>query len=91
VADALRRAHAALDALSDADFATDVLEARCRTAAEDHGWKAGDFFRPIRMAVTGRAVSPPLFGSMELLGRSRTLARLEIAAGRLSMDGGAAA
>jgi glutamyl-tRNA synthetase len=91
VADALRRAHAALDALSDADFAADVLEARCRTAAEDLGWKAGDFFRPMRMAVTGRAVSPPLFGSMELLGRSRTLARLEIAAGRLSMDGGAAA
>jgi glutamyl-tRNA synthetase len=38
--------------------------------------KAGDFFKPLRVAVTGRTVSPPLFASMELLGRDRVLARL---------------
>jgi glutamyl-tRNA synthetase len=36
------------------------------------------------MAVTGRSVSPPLFGSMELLGRERVLARLDLALGRLT-------
>ena len=48
-----------------------------------HGWKAGDFFRPLRVAITGRLVSPPLFGSMELLGRERTLARIDAALARL--------
>jgi len=47
------------------------------------GWKAGDFFRPLRVAITGRLVSPPLFGSMELLGRERTLARIAAAQARL--------
>jgi nondiscriminating glutamyl-tRNA synthetase len=76
---ALVRARSDLEALDDGDFAADVLESRLRAAAEEMGWKAGDFFRPIRLAVTGRAVTPPLFGSMELLGRERCLARLEAA------------
>jgi glutamyl-tRNA synthetase len=33
-------------------------------------------FGPVRIAVTGRKVSPPLFESIELLGRARTLRRL---------------
>ncbi|MEO6059032.1 MAG: glutamate--tRNA ligase, partial [Candidatus Limnocylindria bacterium] len=52
-------------------------------AADSHGWKAGDFFRPIRVAITGRMVSPPLFGSMELLGRDQSRARIEAALERL--------
>ena len=51
------------------------------------GWKPGDFFRPLRIAITGRSVSPPLFGSMELLGRERVLARLDAALGTASADG----
>jgi glutamyl-tRNA synthetase len=84
---AVAAARDALDALTDADFSADVLETRCRQVAEELGWKAGDFFRPLRMAVTGRAVSPPLFGSMELLGRYRVLARLDTAIGRLTSEG----
>ena len=38
-------------------------------------------FGPVRIAVTGRKVSPPLFESLELLGRDRSLARLAGAAG----------
>ena len=68
-ANALGRARAVLEALDPADFSADVIEARCRAAGEELGWKAGDFFSPLRVAITGRAVSPPLFGSMELLGR----------------------
>jgi glutamyl-tRNA synthetase len=80
---ALRVAREALAAVPEADFAAGELEAICRAAAEGHGWKAGDFFRPLRVAVTGRLVSPPLFGSMELLGRERTLSRIDAALARL--------
>lgn len=65
--------------LTDADWSEGVLEQRCRLVAEQVGWKAGDVFMPVRMAVTGRRISPPLFGSMELLGRERSLARMEAA------------
>jgi glutamyl-tRNA synthetase len=40
----------------------------------------------LRLAITGRGVSPPLFGSMELLGRDRVLARLEAALGKASLQ-----
>ena len=36
---------------------------------------------PVRVAVSGRTVSPPLYESIELLGRERTLARLAAARG----------
>jgi nondiscriminating glutamyl-tRNA synthetase len=83
---ALQAARQALSELSAADFAADELEARCRDEAERLAWKAGDFFRPLRMAITGRSVSPPLFGSMELLGRDRVLARLDAALGKASLQ-----
>jgi nondiscriminating glutamyl-tRNA synthetase len=81
---------AARDTLADltpADFAADLLEARCRVAAERLELKAGDFFRPLRIAITGRSVSPPLFGSMELLGRNRVLARIDGGLGKASLQG----
>lgn len=75
---------AAQAAFADApEWGADALEAVARAAAEAHGWKAGDFFRPIRVAITGRMVSPPLFGSMELLGRDQSRARIEAALERL--------
>jgi glutamyl-tRNA synthetase len=39
---------------------------------------------PIRLAVTGRSVGPPLFESLEALGRERTLARLRAALARVA-------
>jgi glutamyl-tRNA synthetase len=72
------------DALAEgADWSAEALETVARSAADALGWKAGDFFRPLRLAVTGKAVSPPLFGSMVLLGRQRTLARLDAALERV--------
>jgi glutamyl-tRNA synthetase len=47
------------------------------------GLKPRQAFGPVRVAVTGRRVSPPLFESIELLGRERTLARLARALGSL--------
>jgi glutamyl-tRNA synthetase len=78
-ADALARARDLLAELAPPDFAAEELERRCRDAAEAQGWKAGDFFKPIRVAITGRSVSPPLFGSMEMLGQERCLARIDAA------------
>ena len=86
-ATALQAARDALAELTAADFAADVLEGRCRQEAERLGWKAGDFFRPLRIAITGRSVSPPLFGSMELLGRDRVLARIDAALRKVSLQG----
>jgi glutamyl-tRNA synthetase len=42
----------------------------------ERGLGAKKAFQPVRLAVTGRLVSPPLFESMELLGRERSLARI---------------
>jgi glutamyl-tRNA synthetase len=57
------------------------IEATLRRLQEERGLKAKTAFQPIRLAITGRLVSPPLFESMELLGKARSLARLDRAAG----------
>jgi glutamyl-tRNA synthetase len=56
-----------------------TLEAILRKACDDLGWKPRDLFLPVRVAVTGSTVSPPLFESMALIGRDRCLARLHAA------------
>jgi glutamyl-tRNA synthetase len=56
-----------------------ALEAAGRKAAEDLGWKPGDLFTPLRVAVTMRRVSTPLFETMEILGREECLARIDAA------------
>ena len=48
-----------------------------KAKAEALGIKLGDFMMPIRMAVTGSRVSPPLIGSILVLGKERSLARIE--------------
>ena len=82
---ALQRASTVLGELEDADFSADVVEQRCREAANEAGMKAGDFFTPMRVAVTGRTVSPPLFDSLELLGRDRSLARIGMGLDKLAV------
>ena len=70
---------AASEALSSVpEWRTAEIEAALRAALVDGlGLKPKLAFGPVRVAVTGRRVSPPLFESLELLGRVRTLARLE--------------
>jgi glutamyl-tRNA synthetase len=74
---------AARDALvSTSSFAAADVEAALRAALVDGlGLKPRHAFGPVRVAVTGSTVSPPLFESIELLGRERTLARLNAALG----------
>jgi glutamyl-tRNA synthetase len=57
-------------------FEADELEPPLRALAETRGWKAGDLFMAIRVAVTGRTATPPLFDTLVALGRERTLERL---------------
>jgi glutamyl-tRNA synthetase len=81
---ALEGARTVLRDVGDPEFSADVLEPRFRAAADAAGMKAGDFFSPLRVAVTGRTVSPPLFASLELLGRDRSIARVELALSKLA-------
>jgi glutamyl-tRNA synthetase len=76
----LQAARDAIAAAGDADFTVERLEPLMRGLAEARGWKAGDLFMAIRVAISGRTATPPLFESMIALGRDRTLARLEKAA-----------
>ncbi len=62
------------------EWSTPAIEAGLRGALIDGlGLKPKVAFGPVRVAVSGRRVSPPLFESLELLGRDRTLARLDAA------------
>ena len=63
------------------------MEQALREAASSLGLKAGPFFTPIRVAVTGKTVAPPLFGTLMVLGRERVLARVDRAVGVLLADG----
>ncbi len=59
------------------EFGAAQLEADFRQAAEAAQVSVGSFFAPFRVAVTGKTVSPPLFESMEVLGREEVVARLD--------------
>jgi glutamyl-tRNA synthetase len=58
-------------------FEAEPMEQALRELAERAGLKPGPFFTPIRVAVTGKTVSPPLFGSIVALGQKRTIERLK--------------
>ena len=58
-------------------FEADELEPPLRALAETRGWKVGDLFMAIRVAVTGRTATPPLFDTIVALGQERTLERLD--------------
>ncbi len=73
----------ALAVLATAEFTHDGLEASLRAAAGEVGIKAGQMFEPIRVAVCGRKTAPPLFGTLEVLGRETCLERIAQAIGKL--------
>ena len=57
-------------------FNHQTLEAVLRDAAQEMGIKAGQMFQPIRVAVCGRKQAPPLFETLEVLGREKSLERI---------------
>jgi glutamyl-tRNA synthetase len=80
---ALRVLERAQEVLAQAEFSHDGLEAALRAAAEGLGIKAGQMFEPIRVAVCGRKTAPPLFGTVEALGRETCLRRIALAIEKL--------
>jgi glutamyl-tRNA synthetase len=70
--------------LPNVEFKHDPLDKALRAAAQDLGLKAGQMFQPIRVAVCGRKNAPPLFETLQVLGKQTTLRRIEQALGKLT-------
>jgi glutamyl-tRNA synthetase len=87
-AEALGAARATIAEVGRVSYEADELEPPLRALAEESGWKAGDLFMAIRVAVTGRTATPPLFDTLVALGYERTLARLDRAIEALSLAEG---
>jgi glutamyl-tRNA synthetase len=58
------------------------MEQAFRSLAASRGLGLGKVAQPVRVAVTGTTVSPPLFETIELLGKEKTLRRLDATLGR---------
>jgi len=58
---------------------SDIMEKAIRPLADELSMKAGPFFGVLRVAITGRTASPPLFQTMVVLGRARCMERLKAA------------
>jgi glutamyl-tRNA synthetase len=65
------------------EWNADALQDTIGVVGEQHGIKPGKAQGPIRVAITGRTVGPPLFQALELFGRERTLDRLRRARAKL--------
>jgi glutamyl-tRNA synthetase len=80
---------AAADSFASIDWSADAIQAAVVEAGRAAGVEQlGKAQAPVRLAVTGRSVGPPLWESLELLGRDRTIARLRAAAERFSQPAG---
>jgi len=77
--------HDALAGLSD--WTLQSTEGALRAMAESRGISSGKIFQPLRVALTGVAASPGIFDVLVLLGRDRSLARIDAAVRRLGAAG----
>jgi glutamyl-tRNA synthetase len=80
-AEALLEGRSVLESLED--WSAEAIEGALRALPERMGVGAAKVFQPLRVAVTGSSVSPPLFESMAALGREPTLERLDRASSEL--------
>jgi glutamyl-tRNA synthetase len=76
-AEALVQSRAALADIEP--FTADSIRPALEGLAEELGWTRKDLNGTIRMAVTGRQVGPPLYESLEVLGKAKSLKRIEMA------------
>jgi glutamyl-tRNA synthetase len=72
-----------IERYSTIEWSAEALKDAVAVVGEAHGLKPGKAQAPVRVAVTGRTVGPPLFESLELLGAERTLDRLRRARAKL--------
>ncbi|MDR0668710.1 MAG: glutamate--tRNA ligase [Treponema sp.] len=85
--DLLRRARDLVTSLAEAESDEDA-EVRVKEYAEANGVKLGDLLMPLRVAITGARVSPPLFGSLRILGAEKALVRTDRALAALTRQPG---
>jgi glutamyl-tRNA synthetase len=85
-AETLTQARQAIAAAEPFDAAG--VETALREVVERSGRKPGKVFQPVRVAISGRTVSPGIFESVALLGREETLARIDQALSRLPAGAG---
>jgi glutamyl-tRNA synthetase len=71
--------------LAETEFNHEAIEASLRAGAKEAGLKTGQMFQPIRVAVCGKMVAPPLFETLAILGKEKALKRLDRALERLKM------
>ncbi|MFQ5611054.1 MAG: glutamate--tRNA ligase [Anaerolineae bacterium] len=76
-ADALQALGQARATLAGTPFEPGALESALRDLAKSLGFKAGQLFLPIRVAVCGKTVAPPLFDTLAVLGPEKVLQRLD--------------
>ncbi|CAN5645745.1 glutamate--tRNA ligase [soil metagenome] len=86
-ADGLSRALEVIEGVGPVSFEADELEPALRALAEQQSWKAGDLFMAVRVAVTGRTATPPLFDTLVAVGPERTAQRLRSAIAMLRSAG----
>jgi glutamyl-tRNA synthetase len=67
------------DAFKTCEFTPDALKAVVEAVGEKHTLKLGKLQAPLRVAITGRSVGPPLFEPIAMLGRDATLKRIDVA------------
>ncbi|KQR52709.1 glutamate--tRNA ligase [Leifsonia sp. Leaf336] len=80
----------ALEVVPESEWTHDAIEAALRDAlVEALGLKPRVAFGPLRVAISGRRVSPPLFESMEILGKTESIARLDALSASLAGSSGA--
>ena len=77
--------NAAASTFGSAPWDAESLKAALEAVGAERGLKLGKAQAPVRVAVTGRSVGLPLFESLEVLGRERTLVRLHAALARLGV------
>ncbi|MBN1643495.1 MAG: glutamate--tRNA ligase [Dehalococcoidales bacterium] len=82
VSGALKAAGEKLASLEN--FNKELLEDNLRQLAGELGMKAGQLFNPLRVATTARDAAPPLFETMEVLGKERCLKRIKAALAKLA-------
>jgi glutamyl-tRNA synthetase len=80
---ALAKAGEVLSTIPDSNFQHDTLDAALRAAAQELKLKAGQMFQPIRVAVCARKNAPPLFETLEVLGKEKALERIQQAMQKL--------
>ena len=66
------------------DWQAKKLERICRDLAKENKWQIGKYFMALRITLTGKTATPPLFETMEVIGKEKTIKRLKTVAKKLS-------